>query len=280
VIWAEAHLAVVRDETGRSVGMRGVTMDITARKMAEEALQQARAELAYVSRVTTVGEMAASIAHEVNQPLAAVVTNGNACLRWLAGAAPNQGEACQAVERIIRDANRASKVIGQIRALFDKTPRHKDWVEVDGLIAEVIALTDSELFRNRVTVRTELAPDLPPVLGDGIQLQQVIMNLILNGAEAMSTATDRPRELFIAAQRNSPEEVLVVVRDSGAGLDPQDLDRIFDAFYTTKPKGMGMGLSISRSIIESHGGRLWAARNEEHGATFQFTLPVGGKGLP
>jgi len=250
-------------------------MDITEQRRAEEALHKAQAELAHVTRVTTMGELAASIAHEVNQPLAAVVTNGNACLRWLAGTTPNLNEAREAVWRIIRDGNRASDVITRIRALVRKTDTEKARLDINQIVQEVVFLTQNEAVRKGVTLQMELAADVPSVLGDRVQLQQVILNLVMNGVEAMASVADRPRELCIRARRHESDQVLVAVQDSGIGIDSQDLEKIFDAFYTTKPQGMGMGLAISRSIVENHGGRLWAIPNDGPGATFQFTLEVG-----
>jgi PAS domain S-box-containing protein len=253
----------------------GTVLDLTERKRAEEALRTAEAELARVSRVTTMGELTASIAHEVNQPLAAVVTNANACLRWLAGATPNLAEVRDALERIIRDGNRASDVIARIRALLRKAATEKERLDLNEAIQEAIALAQGELRKNGVVLRTALASDLPPVLGDRVQLQQVLLNLIMNGIEAMSALADRPKELSISAQKVELDlQVLVTVQDSGVGLNRQDMENLFKAFYTTKPQGMGIGLSISRTIVEAHGGLLWAAPSDGSGATFQFTLPI------
>jgi len=272
----------------------GTVMDITARKQAEEAASKAQTELAHVARVTTLGEMTASIAHEINQPLAAVVTNANAGLRWLSGDSPNLAETREAIRRIVRDGNRAGEIIGRIRALAKKAPPKKDWLDLNETIGEVIAMTRSEVQRNHVLLQTKLANDLPLILGDKIQLQQVILNLLMNAIEAMSAVDEGPRELWVSSERvteiqgESKEEryedralaepewthVLITVRDSGPGLDPQRLNRLFDAFYTTKPQGLGMGLTISRSIIETHGGRLWAKANAPWGALFQFTFPI------
>ncbi|MGH7874000.1 MAG: ATP-binding protein, partial [Candidatus Binatia bacterium] len=244
------------------------------RKRAEEALRQAQAELAHVTRVTTLGELTASIAHEVNQPLSAIVNNSNACLRWLAGGSPDLDEARDALWRILRDSNRASEVISRIRALAKKTDTEKSALDVNDTIQEVAALAQSEVQRNGITLRTQLGHGLPPVLGDRIQLQQVILNLIMNGIEAMNTVNDRPRELLVYSHRHQSNQVLIAVQDSGIGIDSQNLEKIFDAFYTTKSKGMGMGLAISRSIIETHGGQLWAVPNSGPGMAFEFTLPV------
>jgi PAS domain S-box-containing protein len=247
------------------------------RKRAEEALREAQAELAHVTRVTTLGEMTASIAHEINQPLAAVVNNASACMRWLAGSAPNVEEARHSAGLIIADGHRAGEIISRIRALAKKAPPRKDWLDVNETILEVIALVRSEVERNRVRLETQLSNDGPLILADRIQLQQVILNLIINAIEAMSGTGEGPRELLVSAKKNDSRGVLVTVRDSGPGLDPDSLDHLFNAFYTTKPQGMGMGLAISRSIIEAHGGRLWGTPNNGQGATFQFTLPIGSE---
>jgi len=219
-----------------------------------------------------MGELAASIAHEVNQPLSGIVTNANASLRWLAGDSPNLVEAREAIRRIIRDGNRSSDVVSRVRALLKKARPATERLDINEAIKEIVILTLSEVGKNKVALRTELAADLHPVMGDRVQLQQVVMNLILNGLEAMSTVEDRERELVIRTQSGEGDEVLVAVRDSGIGFDPVSAKRMFDAFHTTKPGGLGMGLSISRSIVESHGGRLWATSNDGPGATFQFTL--------
>src|SRR6267142_1189888 len=247
-------------------------MDITERKRTEEELRKAQAELAHVTRVMTMGELAASIAHEVNQPIAAIVTNGNACLRWLTGNSPNLDEAREAARRIIRDGNRAGDVIGRIRTLLRKTGTEKELLDMNQVIREIVALAEGEVRRSGVALRTELAGDLPPILGDRVELEQVVLNLIVNAIEAMSAIADRPRELVIRTQSGEVDQVRVTVQDSGIGLDPQSMGRFFDAFYTTKSQGMGMGLAISRSIVENHGGRLWAVPNDGPGATFQFTL--------
>jgi signal transduction histidine kinase len=244
------------------------------RKRTEEALRKAQVELAHVTRVTTLGELAASIAHEVNQPLSGIVNNSNACLRWLAGDSPNLDEAREAVRRILRDGSRASDVISRIRALVSKTVTEKSRLDVNDAIQEVVALAQGEVRRNRVALRTELAADVPLVVGDRVQLQQVILNLVMNGVEAMASVADRPRKLLIYSQQHESDKVLVAVRDSGTGLHSENLDRLFEPFFSTKPKGMGMGLAISRSIVENHGGRLWAVPNDGPGMTFEFALPV------
>ncbi len=254
--------------------------DVTERKQAEEALHHARAELAHIARVTTLGELTASIAHEINQPLAAIVTDASACLRWLKAPSPNRTEVQQSLARIIKDGNRASEVIDRIRALAKKSPTRKDRLDIREVILDVIALTRSEVQRNRVSLRTQLSDDLPMTEGDRIQLQQVILNLIINAIEAMGIGGGEPRELLVTSEKDGSQNVLVSVRDSGAGLDPESVDHIFDAFYTTKPSGMGMGLAISRSIIEAHGGRLWPSANAPRGAIFQFSLPSDRADVP
>ena len=250
--------------------------EIAERKAAERVLLETRLELARVVRATTIGELTASIAHELNQPLAGVVTYGNACLRWLAAQPPNLDEAREAVQNIVRGGNQASGVLARIRALMKKGEPVKEHLDINGVIEEVLALTDAEVRRSGVSLQPELAADLPAINGDRVQLQQVILNLIMNGIEAMSAVPDRARVLQIRTSKQDPDGVLVAVQDSGIGLDPAQLDRIFDAFYTTKRGGIGMGLSISRSIIEAHGGRLSATPNEGPGATFRFTLPIDG----
>jgi signal transduction histidine kinase len=250
----------------------GTVMDVTASKRAEEALRQAQAELAHVTRVTTMGELTASIAHEVNQPLAAVIANANASLRWLAAATPNLDEAREALLRIVRDGKRASDVITRIRTLVQKTDPEKTRLDINQTVQEVVLLMQNEAVRKGVALRIDLAADVPPVLGDRVQLQQVILNLVMNGIEAMNTVADRPREMVIRSSAQESDNVLLAVQDSGIGIDPRNLDKIFDTFYTTKPQGMGMGLAISRSIVENHGGKLWAVPNDGPGATFQFTL--------
>jgi C4-dicarboxylate-specific signal transduction histidine kinase len=248
--------------------------DITEQKRTEAALQKAQADLAHVSQLTSLGELTASLAHEVNQPIAAAVTNANACLRWLAGDAPNLEEARAAAARIVKDGTRAAEIISRTRLLYKKATPQRELVDVNELTREIIVLLGSETTRYSVTVRTELAADLPRVMGDRVQLQQVMMNLIVNGIEA-TRAVDGAREIAIKSQRAENEQLLVSVSDTGVGLPPQQ-DQIFNAFFTTKLDGTGLGLSISRSIVESHGGRLWAADNPPRGATFSLTLPTKG----
>jgi C4-dicarboxylate-specific signal transduction histidine kinase len=244
---------------------------------AQGALRTAQAELAHVMRVATVGEMAASLAHEINQPLAAVVTNGNACLRWLGRAQPDLAEAASAVQRIIRDANRASEVVTHTRALLRKPAGDKTPLDITEVVHETLVVAHAEVVRHRVILRESLALDLPPVLGDRVQLQQVVINLVMNAIEAMASISDDGRTLDVRTARHDADgrpAVLVAVRDAGVGAPAEQLPQLFDAFYTTKPSGLGMGLTISRSIIAAHGGRLWATRNPGAGLTFQFSLPA------
>jgi C4-dicarboxylate-specific signal transduction histidine kinase len=258
----------------------GLRAEMGERQRAQEALQKAQAELAHITRVMTLGELMASLAHEVNQPLAAVVTNAQACLRWLALETPRPDEAQAAVERIVRDSNRASEVIQRIRALVKKSEPQMVALDINDVIREAISLEQREMLSRQVSLRTELASALPPVLGDRVQLQQVVINLVMNALEAMAPGMDRPRDMLIRSQQDASNEVLVAVRDSGMGIDSENAERLFDAFFTTKPTGMGMGLSICRSIISAHGGRLWASPNADHGSTFQFTLPSNSQGVP
>jgi PAS domain S-box-containing protein len=264
-----------RDEQGRPAMILVTSNDITDRNRAEEALQQAEADLARLNRAMLLGEMTASIAHEVNQPIAAVITNANAGLRWLGTRQPDLDEVRQALGRIVRDGTRAGEVIGRIRALVRNVPPHRDLLGIDQVISEVLALTQTEIQRNGVRLRRRLGDDLPLVSADRVQLQQVMINLIVNAIEAMGGASDRPRELAIVAGMDDAHDVFVEVQDTGPGLDSDKLDRLFQSFYTTKPDGIGMGLAISRSIVEAHGGRLSAAPNRPHGAVFRFTVPVG-----
>jgi PAS domain S-box-containing protein len=260
-------------EWNRDEGVAFV-LDLTERKHVEGALRDAQANLAHVVRVTTLGELAASIAHEVNQPLAAVVANAEACLRWLDRGTPDLNAARRSVEWIIDDGNRASEVIRRVRALANKTEIEKVPLDVNEIIREVITLVQRELISHRVSLRMELAPALPTVLGDRVQLQQVIINLVMNGIEAMQSVTDRPRELVVRSGQDQPGQALISVADCGVGIAAENVDRLFNPFFTTKSGGMGMGLSICRSIMEAHGGRLWATATLPHGAIFQFTLPV------
>jgi C4-dicarboxylate-specific signal transduction histidine kinase len=252
---------------------------LRSRRVLEE-LQQTEAALTRVSRVTTVGALTAAIAHEVNQPLTGVVTSGNACLRWLAGEPPNIEAARRSVERIISDGERAGQVVSRIRSLVTKSAPQRNWLNINDVVTEVVALVGDEIRRNRVSLRTILAADVPLFLGDRVQLQQVILNLVMNAIEAMSGDGRLQRDLLITVVKDGPENVLVGVHDSGAGLEAAVLDRLFDALYTTKPNGMGMGLAISRMIIEAHGGKLRATPNFPQGSKFEFVLPTGDHQAP
>jgi PAS domain S-box-containing protein len=264
----------VFNAAGDLVEFVGTSIDVTQRRRAEEARLDAQNQLAHVHRVTAMGQLAASIAHEVNQPIAATVTNAQAALRWLDRRPADLQEVRQALARIAKDGHRAAEVIDEIRALIKKAPPRKDRLEINGAIHEVIALTRGEAVKNGVSVQTELIDGLPLIEGDRVQLQQVILNLIINAFEAMSGISEGVRELLISTRKAEPDGVLVAVRDSGPGLAPATLERLFESFYTTKPGGLGLGLSICRSIIEAHGGRLWACANVPCGAIFQFTVPA------
>ena len=248
--------------------------DITARRQAEEDLRSAHAELAHVNRVMTMGELAASIAHQVNQPLAAIIASGDSCTAWLANEPPNLEKARAAADRIVQAATQASDTVRRIRALFRKTASITTPLEINEVITETVSLVGGEVQRKGVSLNTELAANLPAVLGDRIQLQQVILNLAINGTEAMTGSEDQPRRLVIQSKLAAPGEILVSVADTGPGIDPQQTAKLFAPFFTTKPDGIGMGLSISRSIIEAHGGRLWAVANQPCGAVFHFALPA------
>jgi len=251
--------------------MGRVRKSLENQKQAEETLRRSQAELAHVRRVMTMGELAASIAHEINQPLSAIVNNGSACLRWLAGDSPDIVEAQEAARRIVRDGNRAAEVITRIRGFLRKTESAKSRLDINQTIREIVTVIKREVVENGVELRMDFPSDIPPVLGDRVQLQQVILNLLMNGVEAMASVTERPRQLSISTRKHNTGKVLVIVRDSGMGIDRESFEKIFDAFYTTKTEGMGMGLAISRSIVEDHGGKLSAVTNGS-GATFQFTL--------
>jgi C4-dicarboxylate-specific signal transduction histidine kinase len=258
-----------------SLSAIGVTAALAVRdQSAQKALRKSETELAHVSRVTTLGELTASIAHEVNQPLAGVVANAEACLGWLELGTPKLDEACRSVEMIIKDGHRAGEVIRRVRALAANTDARKAPLDVNHAVNEAIVLVRREMLSHRVSLRMELSPALPVVFADRTQLQQVIINLVMNGIEAMQAVTDRPRELVIQSHQVEAHKVQVTVKDCGVGISAENADRLFNAFFTTKASGMGMGLSICRSIIAVHGGRLWAAPNSPHGATFQFTLPL------
>jgi signal transduction histidine kinase len=270
------------DQTNLALAVASVTFVILAcaliasmseQRRAEEALRQVRADLAHVTRVTTLGELTASIAHEVNQPLAALVTNGEVCLQLLRGEVPDLAEVREGIGDMISNGRRASEIIRRLRALSSKSEMQKVELNLNEVVADVVPLVRDEMLGKGVTLRLELAPVLPAVLGDRVQLQQVVINLLVNGLDAMASLDGRPRELAIRSQRYGSEQILIAVRDTGVGIDPQSVRGIFEAFYSTKPNGMGMGLSICRSIVESHGGTIWASPNEGPGATFQFALP-------
>jgi PAS domain S-box-containing protein len=251
----------------------GALQDVTDAKVAEEALDRARSELAHVSRVNTLNALTGSIAHEINQPLSGIITNAGTCLRMLDSDPPNIEGARETVRRTLRDGNRAADVISRLRALFSKKEFSLEPLDLNEATREVIALSMSDLQRNRVTLRSELAADLPPVTGDRVQLQQVILNLVRNASDAMADIGERPRDLLIRTLRDGDGRVRLSVQDAGIGVGPQDLQKLFEAFYTTKNGGMGIGLSVSRSIIERHHGRLWAEANDGPGATFSFSVP-------
>jgi PAS domain S-box-containing protein len=264
------------NQSGNVIEFVGTSVDVTERKRAEEErerLRQAQADLARISRVTTMGELTASLAHEIKQPIAAAITDANTCLRWLARDEPDLQEARAAAIRVVKDATRASEIVSHVRLLFKKSTSERELIDVNEIIREMIVLLHNETLRYSIAVRTELAEDLPRVMGDRVQLQQVMMNLILNSIEAMRE-TGGTRELAIKSQAAEDGRLMVSVSDTGVGLPPEQAEQIFNAFFTTKPHGTGMGLSISRSIVESHDGRLWAASNSSRGATFHLTLPT------
>jgi PAS domain S-box-containing protein len=271
--WASTVLTAIHNQRGKLIGFSKISRDLTERKLVEQKLQEANASLAHMARVTTMGELTASIAHEINQPLTVIVNNANACRRILFSESPDLDEVREAVVDIADAGNRAGEIITRVRALVKKALPGKARVSINEVIREILSLIGGELERSHVSVRVELLPDLPPVFGDRVQLQQVILNLIMNGVEAMNVITDRTRVLLIRSEIHKSGNVSVAVQDCGAGLASDHLPHIFDTFFTTKPSGMGMGLPISRSIIEAHEGRLSARPNENFGATFEFTLP-------
>jgi PAS domain S-box-containing protein len=282
-----SRVDVTKDDSGRPRRLFGTVQDVTERTRAEESLREserryreAQTELAHFNRVSTMGQLTASIAHEVNQPIAAAVTSADAGLRWLAAKPPDLEEVRDAFDRVILAGNRAGEVIGRIRALIRKVPERKAPLDINETIIETIAMTRGEMERHRILLQTELGNDLPRIRGDRVQLQQVILNLIMNAIEAMSEISEGSRELLIGTSMDAPGDapggLTVAVRDSGPGLNPESLAHLFDPFYTTKPAGMGMGLSICRSITEAHGGRLWAIPNTPRGAIFQFTVRLDG----
>jgi len=262
----------IRDQHGQ-LEYIGAVQDVTQRRLSEEALSKARSELAKVARVTSLGVLTASIAHEINQPLSGIITNASTCLRMLSADPPNVDGACETARRAIRDSNRASEVITRLRALYSKKNPRPELMDLNKAAREVTSLSLGELQRNRVILSHELAENLPPVVGDRIQLQQVILNLLRNASDAMSAVGDRPRELLIRTERDDEDRVRLSVKDAGVGFEANSAGRLFEAFYTTKSDGMGIGLFISRSIIEAHHGRLWAEANDGPGVTFSFSIP-------
>ncbi len=268
----------LRPTSDRVEAALAIARDLTEHMTAWEALREAQAELARVTRVTMLGEITASIAHEVNQPLAAVVMNGDACRRWLAADPPNLDEARQAAQRMVKDGERAGQVLARIRSLVRRGTTERSALDMNDVIHEALGFTRAELERQPVAIRTELDADLPAVLGDRVQLQQVLVNLILNARDAMADVSDGPAELTVGSRREASGGVLVEVKDRGRGIDRAQAERIFEAFFSTKPAGLGMGLSVSRSIIEMHGGKIWATSNDGPGATMRFTLPAAVRG--
>ena len=266
-------------EQGQPVLILETNTDTTELKRNREALRQAEADLTRMHRVLVLGEMTSSIAHEINQPVSALVTNANAGLRWLAARPPNVDEARLTLEAIAANGHRVGEIVSRLRGLAKKAPPRRESVDVNDVIREVVALSQPKLTRHRVQLVSRLADRMPRVTADSLQLQQVVLNLLVNAVEAMDGVTDRPRELTITSAAGETDEALIEVRDTGVGLDPTNTDRLFQSFYTTKADGMGMGLAISRSIVAAHGGRLSAAPNEPHGARFRLTLPIDGSGL-
>jgi PAS domain S-box-containing protein len=272
--WFFVRRVPLRDENGQVIRWYAAAHDIDDQRRAERALQTAQAELAHVTRVTTLGEMSASIAHEVNQPLAAIITNAQATLRLLSRDVPDIQDARAGIADVIKDAHRANEVIRRIRDFSKKAHPQMMQFNVNEVVEEAVKLVRHEALRHGVTIRFEFASELPQVRGDRIQLQQVIVNVAVNGMEAMTSVQDRERMLIVRTQRDQSDRILVTVADAGVGIEPENLNRVFGAFHTTKPGGLGMGLAICRSIIEAHGGRLWAEANVPRGAIFRFTLPA------
>ncbi len=273
-IAAELDLRVVERTRELADKNEELKKEIIERKISEDALAKTRSELGKVARSMSLGVLTASITHEINQPLSGIVTNASTCLRMLSADPPNVDGACETARRTIRDGNRASDIVTRLRTLYSKKDMSPESMDLNLATREVISLSLEELRRNHVQVKSELAEDLPFLYGDRIQLQQVILNLVRNASDAMSTVNDRPREMLIRTSREGEDEVKLMVRDAGLGFAPEDSAKLFDAFYTTKEDGMGIGLSVSRSIIEAHHGRLWAAANQGPGATFCFSIPV------
>jgi C4-dicarboxylate-specific signal transduction histidine kinase len=272
--WHLIRAVPVRDAEGNILRFVGTSTDVHDWRQAQEALRNTQAEFAHMTRVTMMGELTASIAHEVNQPLGAIVASAAAGARWLATEPPEMDKARRALERIANDGTRAAEVIRRIRALMKRQAPIKEWLDINETILEVLALTQYQLHRSEILLETRLAHDLPLVRGDRVQLQQVLLNLIINAIEAMSGIREGPRELTIVSAAGGPDTVSVEVRDSGTGLGPEQAPHLFEPFYTTKAEGLGIGLSISRSIVEAHGGRLSAAANAPYGTVFLFSLPV------
>jgi PAS domain S-box-containing protein len=275
-MWGEAFVSVIPGTDSKPSMFLGSMVDISERRRAEDALQAMQAELARVQRSTMMGEITASIAHEINQPLAAIVTNASSGLRWLAGKTPNLDEAQDALRRIVSDGRRASDVIAGVRAMFRRGERASAYYDINVLIREVLALVNGELNSNKVETRIELGEGIPKVLADRVQLQQVVLNLMMNAIEAMGSVQNGARILGVNSELRDGRDIVITVKDSGPGIDPENLDRIFDRFFTTKSNGMGMGLSICRSIVEAHNGRLWAEADVRPGSVFRILLPVDG----
>ncbi len=280
VIWVRVSTARALDPNSPIPGIPALVEDITERKRAEMAWQDAREALSRATRLTVMGELSASIAHEINQPLSAIITNGHACERFLGFSPPDLDEVKDAVGEIVRDGRRASEVLSRIRAMSKNSAPERGQVDVNRAITEVLALTRDELHRHRISVMTELHSNLPVIMADRVQLQQVVLNLVMNGIDAMRAVTDRPRNLTVRSQLSDQGNIVVNVADSGIGLDPANRDRIFDSFFTTKPEGMGMGLAISNTIIQAHHGQLWAKSGSPFGAVFGFTLPLAAGASP
>jgi PAS domain S-box-containing protein len=280
VIWVRVSTARALDPNSPLPGIPTLVEDITERKRAEMAWHDAREALSRATRLTVMGELSASIAHEINQPLSAIITNGRACERFLDFSPPDLDEVRDAVGEIVRDGKRASEVLSRIRAMSKNSAPERGPVDVNLAIAEVLALTRDELHRHRISVMTELHSNLPVIMADRVQLQQVVLNLVMNGIDAMRAVTDRPRNLTVRSQLSDQGNIVVNVADSGVGLDPRNRDRIFDSFFTTKPEGMGMGLAISNTIIQAHHGQLWAESGSPFGAVFGFTLPLAAGASP
>ena len=272
--WFFTRGVPLQDQQQKTLRWYGTNTDIEELHETEEALMRTQAELAYLSRVLSMGELAASIAHEINQPLAAVVAHGHACLGWLSANPPNVGKALQTTERIIQDGTRAGAVLGRIRALFKKEAPAQEWLDMNELIQELAGFLGGEAKRRRIAIRTALASALPKIKGDRVQLQQVVLNLMMNAMDAMAGIASRTKELLISSGTENSTQIVVRVEDNGVGFSPEITEKIFEPFFTTKPQGIGMGLSISRSIVESHQGQLWATSRPSGGAIFQFTIPI------